>query len=42
MTAVPHDLDLPGNDLHWRTRLAAALREFWHAMRAAHHARIPS
>ncbi len=38
MTAVPHDLDLHAP---WRARLTAVLRECWHAMRAAHHERIP-
>lgn len=42
MTAVRHDFDLSDGDLNWRARLTAAAREFWHAMRAAHHARIPS
>lgn len=41
MTAVPHDLDLHSADSPWRARLAAVLRDFWHAMRAAHHERIP-
>lgn len=51
MTAVPHDAhtsDRDTSDPHtspphapWRTRLALTLREFWHAMRAAHHERVP-
>lgn len=41
MTAATPSFDLPTTDAPWRTRLAAVLHEFWSAMRAAHHERIP-
>lgn len=41
ISAVPHPLDRTVADAPWRARLAAALREVWQAMRAAHHERIP-
>ena len=40
MTALPHRM-LTTAPATSSSRLAAALRAFWDAMRAAHHERIP-
>ncbi len=40
MNAVPRRSPL-SDTTRSSTRLGALLREFWHAMRAAHHERVP-